>query len=192
MKPDAMMHSGLLLTYFDRVRWLTPSVVRARAAPESRAEREPRRRLCGRTMANHVRAPRSNNSLTSVPSPSSASVSATPQMWRGDPDSTTLPAPMPSVLAAPRPLHPTPMVTPVATPLATPRPAAWAAPPLPHATLPSLTAIGGPLVPGTMPPPVNLTLTLTPTLTLTLTLTLALSLALTLPPSLSLSLTLTR
>ena len=47
------------------------------------------------------------------------------------------------------------MVTPVATPLATPRPAAWAAPPLPHATLPSLTAIGGPLVPGTMPPPVS-------------------------------------
>ena len=76
-------------------------------------------------------------------------------MWRGDPDNVTLPAPMPSILAAPRPLHPTPMVTPLATPLSTPRPAAWAALPLPPATLPSLSAIGGSLVPGTMPPPMS-------------------------------------
>jgi hypothetical protein len=76
-------------------------------------------------------------------------------MWRGDPDSVTLPAPMPSIIAAPRPLHPTPMVTPLATPLSTPRPAAWAPLPLPPAALPSLSAIGGPLVPGTMPPPMS-------------------------------------
>ena len=47
------------------------------------------------------------------------------------------------------------MVTPLATPLSTPRPAAWAALPLPAATLPPLSAIGGPLVPGTMPPPMS-------------------------------------
>ena len=83
-------------------------------------------------------------------------------MWRGDPENMTLPAPMPSILAAPRPLHPTPLVTPLATPLATPRPSAWAVLPLPPATMPSLN-ITGPLVSATMPPPMSLARPVAPT-----------------------------
>ena len=72
-------------------------------------------------------------------------------MWRGDPETTTLPGP-PPVVTAPRPLHPTPLATPLATPLVTPQPSGFAILPLPP-TQPTPSHTGGPVATITMPPP---------------------------------------